>query len=117
MIENEHRLWKAHHYLANEGNWSQWEYRREAHVKGLGAVNVVNTIEDSRTLNAWEDFGQGSTAPAGIVFRVVFDDGIERYYQKTGTYDSYGDAEYNGGQFFEVAVTEKTVNVYARLGG
>lgn len=111
-------LYKAHHFIASAKQWEQWSYaaKKPVHLAGLGTVEVVHTLEDERGKRSGyydSQYEQGSTAPAGLIFKVTFDDQDRtvRHYQKSGTYDSYGNAEY-GGMFYEVKTVEKTIQTF-----
>jgi hypothetical protein len=115
-MDNETRTYKAAYYLLNAGNWSSWSEGDSRNITDLGAVKVLSTIEDSREGNSYGDgYYQGSTAPAGIVFQVTFTDGEMRFYQKDGTYDSYGEVDYSGGSFFEVKRVQQELYTYERI--
>lgn len=115
-MDNETRLHQAAYYLLNAGHWSYWSEGENRHVEGLGNVRVLSTIADTREGNSYGDgYYQGSTAPAGIVFQVTFPDGEMRFYQKDGTYDSYGEVDYSGGSFFEVKRVQQEVYSYERV--
>ena len=112
--------YKAAYILAETDRWSSWEYRKNevVTVENLGTVTVVSTIEDHRRTarGYWDDYiPQGSVAPAGIVFEVIYPDGTIRYFQKDGMYDSYGDVSYEGGSFFEVEPATKSTIEFVRV--
>jgi hypothetical protein len=113
-MDNETRTYKAAYYLLNAGNWSSWSEGDTRNITDLGAVKVLSTIADSRT-SYYGEYDQGSTAPAGIVFQVTFTDGEMRFYQKDGTYDSYGEVDYSGGSFFEVRRVQQEIYTYERV--
>lgn len=113
-MDNETRLHKAAYYLLNAGHWAEWSEGENRHVEGLGNVRVLSTIADNR-YSSYGEYNQGSTAPAGVVFQVTFSDGEMRFYQKDGTYDSYGEVDYSGGSFFEVKRVQQEVYSYERV--
>jgi hypothetical protein len=113
VTDDNFELYKAHHLLAETKQWDQWSYcaSKPVSVEGLGTVEIAHTLEDTRTKrsNYYDSaYEQGSTAPAGMIFRVTYPDESVRHFQKSGTFDSYGEAEYTG-SFFEVATVEKTI--------
>lgn len=106
-------LYKAHHFIASKKTWEQWACtaKKPVNIEGLGTAEIVHTLEDTREKrsNYYDSqYEQGSTAPAGLIFKVTYPDNSVRHFQKSGTYDSYGNAEYTG-LFFEVATVEKTI--------
>ncbi|MFE2997977.1 hypothetical protein ACFXG4_23525 [Nocardia sp. NPDC059246] len=118
MNDNQAKLYKAFYLLAVANSWDNWEWQkdRDIEVPDLGRVRVLSTLDDSRSRDRYDEFGEGSTAPAGIVFRVQFyEDGSEHLYQKDGTYDSYGTVSYSGGSFFEVVKKEVKSFRYERV--
>ncbi|WP_040828951.1 hypothetical protein [Nocardia jiangxiensis] len=115
-------LYRAFYQLAHARPWSDWAYHKTANIPVFGNVEVVSTIEDCRKAHRddyyGDEYAQGSTAPAGLVFKVTYLDGSIRFYQKDGTYGSYdGDVSYDGGSFFELKAVEKTVLTYERVDG
>ncbi|WP_431941643.1 hypothetical protein [Nocardia grenadensis] len=110
-------LYKAAYLLSEYASWQHWATRKgkDIPVGDLGTVQVVSVLEDSRSRDYYDEYGQGSTAPAGIVFRVEYPDGSVRFFEKNGTYDSYGAEDYSGGSFFEVEKVSKEIFVYERV--
>ncbi len=94
------------------GQWTRWTYQRNATIDGLGRVEMVHKIHDDRTEDRGEP-AQGSSAPAGLVFRVITPGGGVAHFAQYGEYDSYGDETYNG-DFVEVEVQTRTVETYVR---
>lgn len=108
-------LYKTYYFLAEQGAWDCWERDKNQPrtIYGLGTVEVVNVLEDSRGASPYGEYDQGSTALAGLVFKVTYPDGSVRHFEKAGTYDSYGSSNY-AGSFFEVATVEKTIFTFER---
>jgi hypothetical protein len=111
-------LYRTGFMLVSTDDWEDWADfpGREIRILDLGTVEVVHTEKDTRTVgDYYEGFGSGSTAPAGIVFKVTYEDGSVRFWKKDGEYDSYGRSNYRDGSFFEVSEIPKTITEYKRV--
>ncbi|MEV0759564.1 hypothetical protein [Nocardia sp. NPDC050435] len=112
MTDPNFDLYEANYRIEQAKPWSGWGWSSHADIKGYGTVDVVDTLADDRSQQRYSDgHPQGSTAPAGIIFRITRTDGTVSHYRKSGTYDSYGELTYDG-PFERVAEVTRTVTGY-----
>lgn len=109
-------LHHALYFFSNRvsGRWERYHDKSEKRgmIEGVGTYEVVRTLADPRRSNPYGDYEEGSTAEGGIVFKIEYTSGPTRYFQQDGTYDSYGEVSYIGGEFYALEPVEQTVAVF-----
>lgn len=70
-------------------------------------VDLGKVVDDYWT----DSFGQGYSAETSLIFKVWAVEG-DRFFQKKGTQDSYGDILWENGAFDEVKMKRREVSVW-----
>ena len=83
-----------------------WGLGQSQSVRGLGPVKPV--AEQTAKPDSYGEYVDESE-----IWVVVYVSSLDRYFQKYGTTDSYGDDTWDG-KFEEVFPQERTVTVYER---
>ncbi|MBF6085174.1 hypothetical protein IU485_27760 [Nocardia cyriacigeorgica] len=111
------QLFEAFYRIAHiHTDWTRWanHLNNPTVVPGYGTIELIHSITDARTTR-WGEYDQGSTSPAGLVFRVIPENsGDVGLYMMNGEYDSYGRERYDG-PFERVQGVEVTQTVYRPL--
>lgn len=110
-------LYKAAYLIGQERDWSDWTHNKGVPIKfpDLGTVTVIATLTDDRGgRDEWGEYPEGSTAPAAITFKVETTDGVTAYFQKLGSYSSYGRESYTG-EFVQVEAKPVSEIRYVRV--
>ena len=92
-----------------ESGWADWVEEAwgetKAHqIPGVGSVTVIEH----------EGGGEGDGEHTYLIFQVVDDNGVTKFYQKDGFYASFHGTDWDGG-FYRVKKVTKTVEVYERV--
>jgi hypothetical protein len=92
-----------------ESGWYEWAEKVSSvpevtEVPELGKVTIVDAATG----------GEGAAEHIYMVFKVEFDDGSVKHYEKTGYYMSYEGSDWDGG-FYRVDPKQVTVTKYTQV--